>query len=95
MNERGAAAPMSYDEHRIFHAFCRKKLGSLPVIQFVHRCKNRRFNPGTCLICGLHFDVLLHIHAESHGFKDAYEMIDAGLVKFDYERYNKCKQKNC
>lgn len=60
-----------------------------------HRCKNRRFNPGTCLICGLHFDVLLHLHAESHGFKDAYEMIDAGLVEFDYERYNKCKQKNC
>ena len=60
-----------------------------------HRCKNRRFNPGTCLICGLHFDVLLHIHAESHGFKDAYEMIDAVLVKFYYERYNKCKQKNC
>ena len=60
-----------------------------------HRCKNRRFIPVTCLICGLHFDVLLHIHAESHGFKDAYEMIDAGLVKFDYERYNKCKQKNC
>lgn len=59
-----------------------------------HRCKNRRFNPGTCLICGLHYDVLLHIHAESHGFKDAYEMINAGMIEFDYERYDKCKQKS-
>ena len=60
-----------------------------------HRCKNRRFNPGTCLICGLHFDVLLHLHAHTQWFKHSNEMNHAGLVKFDYERYNKCRQKNC
>ena len=53
----------------------------------IKECKNRRFNTGTCLICHQHFDVLLHIHAEEHGFKNAYEMIDSGVVVFDYEKY--------
>lgn len=65
-----------------------------------HRLSNRRFNPGKCLICGLHFDVLLHTHAESHGFKNAYQMINAGVIEFDYQVYEerkrkmKCKQNN-
>lgn len=62
----------------------------------IHKCKNRRFNTGTCLLCGLHFDVLLHAHAESHGYKDAYEMIRAGVVRFDYEDFQKRKRaKRC
>lgn len=45
-----------------------------------------RFYPGICLDCGCHFDVLTHYHAQSHGYKDAYEMIKKHRVYFDFQR---------
>lgn len=42
-----------------------------------------RFNSGICLLCGEHFDVLLHCHSQQHGYKNAYEQIDDNKVKFD------------
>ena len=60
VNERGTAAPMSYDEHRILYAFRRNKLGSLPVIQFVHRCKNRGYELGQAV-----FSLIFFIHLTS------------------------------
>lgn len=44
-----------------------------------------RFNSGICLLCGEHFDVLLHCHSQQHGYKNAYEQIDDNKVKFDWE----------
>lgn len=52
-----------------------------------HRQKDLRYCPGRCKVCGKHFDVLLHSHAEADGYKDAYEMINKGLIIFDFERY--------
>lgn len=48
---------------------------------------DKRFTPGLCLCCGEYVDVLLHIHAEQHGFKDAYEQIEKGM-------YKTCKEYN-
>lgn len=48
--------------------------------------KNPRFNSGICLVCGEHMDLLLHIHAESHGFKDAYDQIKYGYWLEDWRR---------
>jgi hypothetical protein len=47
--------------------------------------KDPRFNSGICTICGEHMDLLLHVHSQEHGFKDAYEQIKAGKYKLDYQ----------
>lgn len=48
------------------------------------RSKDPRFNSGICTVCGEHLDVLLHLHAQSHGFKDAYDQIKQGKYKADW-----------
>lgn len=47
--------------------------------------KDPRFNSGICLICGEHVDVLLHVHSQLHGYKDAYEQIRKGKYKTDWD----------
>ena len=86
VNERGAAAPMSYDEHRIFHAFCRKKLGSLPVIQFVHRCKNRRYELGQAV-----FSLIFFIHLTS-AVSNLVENIQTSAYKCIYRQILEIKE---
>ena len=55
--------------------------------------KEPRFNSGTCLICNEHFDVLLNLHSQQHGDKNAQEQIDDNKVLFDWE-VKECKRKN-
>ena len=47
--------------------------------------KDPRFNSGICTVCGEHLDLLLHIHAQGHGFKDAYDQIKQGKYKPDWK----------
>lgn len=47
--------------------------------------RDDRFNPGICLLCGEHFNVLLHCHSQAHGYADAYAQINDKKVKFDWE----------
>ena len=47
--------------------------------------KDPRFNSGICTVCGEHVDVLLHMHAQLHGFKDAYDQIKQGKYKPDWK----------
>lgn len=35
-----------------------------------------------CLECGAILNILTHAHAARHGYKDKYEMLTAGKVKF-------------
>lgn len=49
--------------------------------------KDLKYAPGICKICGLHYDVLLKVHAWEHGFKDEYDMINQGYVYLDCDRY--------
>ena len=39
-------------------------------------------NPCTCNVCGLHLNILTHYHAEQHGYKDKYALIEAGHVSW-------------
>lgn len=55
----------------------------------LHKNTDIRFNPGICKVCGQHFDVLLHSHAELDGYKNAYEMIKDGVIVFDFEQYRR------
>lgn len=60
-----------------------------------HKPKDLKYAPGVCKICGLHYDVLLKLHAKEHGYDSEYDMINDGQVIFDFERYRgrrKCKQ---
>ena len=41
-----------------------------------------RWNPCRCLICNLDFDMMTNLHAESHGFASADELIASGNVRF-------------
>lgn len=41
-----------------------------------------RWNPCRCLICNLDFDMMTNLHAESHGFTSADELITSGNVRF-------------
>lgn len=36
-----------------------------------------------CKLCGEHIDVVLHQHAQLHGFKDAYEFLAKDCVLYD------------
>ena len=47
---------------------------------------NERFVPCICKICGESLKVVTHTHAESHGYADAYELIDSGNLIFEGER---------
>ena len=47
--------------------------------------KDPRFNSGICTVCGEHLDLLLHVHAQEHGFKDAYDQIKQGKYKSDWK----------
>lgn len=47
--------------------------------------KDPRYNSGICTICGEHLDMLLHLHSQLHGFKDAYDQIRHGKYKLDYK----------
>lgn len=38
-----------------------------------------------CLICGQVLDMLTHVHASKHNYKDKYEMVADGKVKFLYK----------
>lgn len=41
-----------------------------------------RWNPCRCLICNLDFDMMTNLHAVSHGFTSADELIASGNVRF-------------
>ena len=41
-----------------------------------------RWNPCRCLICNLDFDMMTNLHAVSHGFTSADELIASGNVEF-------------
>lgn len=49
------------------------------------KSKDPRFNSGICTICGEHMDVLLHLHSQLHGYKDAYEQIACGTYRVDFD----------
>ncbi len=36
---------------------------------------------GRCKLCGECYEVLTNVHAERHGFRDKYEMIECGAVE--------------
>lgn len=42
-----------------------------------------RWCSGFCKLCGEHMDCITHLHAESHGYKSAEELIEAGAIIFD------------
>lgn len=33
-------------------------------------------NPCNCTVCGVRLEILTHVHAEKHGYRDKYEMPD-------------------
>lgn len=63
-----------YRENKIENIFHIKTKPVMIVKQGTCRCKY----PG----CGAYLDVLTHVHAEKHGYKDKYEMIAAGMVEY-------------
>lgn len=40
-----------------------------------------RYLPCQCMVCGEMLDVLTHVHAQSHGYKDREEIIAAGYIR--------------
>lgn len=48
---------------------------------------NERFVPCICTICGESLSVVTHTHAESHGYTDAYELIDSGKLIYEGEEH--------
>lgn len=43
--------------------------------------KNLWLNPHKCLICGSVLDMVLHAHAEKHGFKTREQFLTSGMVQ--------------
>ena len=50
--------------------------------KYLGKKKKTRWFPCFCTLCGEKFDFLSHNHAETHGYKDAYEMIKDNVVKW-------------
>ncbi len=48
-----------------------------------------RLQPCICTICGEYLNVVLHIHAEKHGYNSAEEFINSGKVIFKNEDFNR------
>ena len=46
-----------------------------------------RLQPCICTICGEYLNVVLHIHAEKHGYNSAEEFINSGKVIFKNEDF--------
>lgn len=44
--------------------------------------KNKENQPCICLLCGYELNILTHVHAEKHGYKNKYEMMEAGVLKW-------------
>ena len=45
--------------------------------------KHTKYSPGTCLICGKHFQMISVAHANDHGYVSADAMIADNKIKFD------------
>lgn len=48
-----------------------------------------RLKSGICTVCGEYLNVILHTHAQKHGYETAEEFINAGKVVFKDENFNK------
>ena len=54
-----------------------------PNVTLPRNKKKTRWSPGTCLICGEYMDIITNYHAQTHGYKNAEEMIAAGKVRWE------------
>ena len=54
-----------------------------PSINIPKPKKKTRWCGGFCKLCGEHMDCITHLHAESHGYKSAEDLIAAGQIVFD------------
>lgn len=53
-----------------------------PYMAYTFRAKNpSKFRCGICSICGEWVEMITEEHAHRHGFKNATEMAQAGVVK--------------
>ena len=50
--------------------------------RLMSKYKNSENRPCICTLCGDNLNILTHVHAEKHGFKNKYEMMEAGMVKW-------------